>query len=97
MWQTANRCSSGGRSLNDTHGLYVGIESRPRWTGDACWLKTKLDDLSPAERREGWTIAPIRAVASVPARTQNPVWLCIGAAIVVFLLFVLANVSGVHF
>jgi hypothetical protein len=85
--------------LNVTHGLYVGIESQPRFTGEAGWLKSKVKDLSPAERKQGWTIAPVRfdPVTSTPAKDSSPVWLAIGAAMIVFLLFVLTNVFSVHF
>lgn len=79
--------------MRETHGLYVGVESRPRFLGDDRSLKSRVKDLSPAERKEGWMIAPIRVTrAFVPARTKpSPLWLSVGAGIVVFLVFLVSN------
>jgi hypothetical protein len=80
-----------------TYGLYIGNESRPIETGEQNQLRELVKHLTPQQRRDGWTIAPVNfewpAQVSQENRRRNPIWVGLGILFLLFTLLVLIQCS----
>lgn len=77
-----------------THGIYLyrgGARSQdPLYTGTKEQCKQRIDCLSPAQRLQGWTIAPLPFYCEEdqPLTRSQSVWALIGLALVTFVIVI---------
>lgn len=74
-----------------TYGLYIGISALPIKTGTRESLRAQVDHLDPADRKQGWTIAPVSEREPWPRHLEsasvNPLWVTAGIVLLGFSAF----------